>query len=198
MPPKSNQSALLDTYKYKLNDILIKCESIKQTRGIDIYNDFNIYLSDDERIDGGFNEKCCFSCKFDHNMNTISQCSKSRKGDLYCGMHKKPAEESRLSATIVPTTIIDSIKVTLKKNNTFGPTDKEKQGKESITEPATVTVKKATVPISKSFRSIRIAGQLFYIKQKTLEAYNIHMSHVGTYMYDSEKETHNIVDHIRE
>ena len=42
MAPKSNQASLFDTYKYKLNDILVKCELVKQTHGIDIYNDFNI------------------------------------------------------------------------------------------------------------------------------------------------------------
>lgn len=187
MAPKSNQSLLLDTYKYKLNFILVKCESIKQKHGIDIYNDFNIYLSDDERIEGTFNEKCCLSCKFDFNMNTISQCSKSRKGDLYCGMHKKPAEESRLSGTIIPTTVIDSIKSTQINNITVKVDEPKKEGKESVT-------KKPNLSISKSFRSIKIAGQLFYIKQKTLEAYDIHMSHVGTYMYDEELDTHSIVE----
>jgi len=194
MAPKSNQLVLLDTYKYKLNDILVKCESIKQKHGIDIYNDFNIYLSDDERIEGAFNEKCCLSCKFDHNMNTISQCSKSRKGDLYCGMHKKPADESRLSGTIIPTTIIDSIKSAQKKNNTVKVNEPKKEGKESVMDPDTVIVKKSNLSISKNYRSIKIAGQLFYIKQKTLEAYDIHMTRVGTYMYDEELDTHSIVE----
>lgn len=194
MAPKSNQLVLLDTYKYKLNDILVKCESIKQKHGIDIYNDFNIYLSDDERIEGAFNEKCCLSCKFDHNMNTISQCSKSRKGDLYCGMHKKPADESRLSGTIIPTTIIDSIKSAQKKNNTVKVNEPKKEGKESVMDPDTVIVKKPNLSISKNYRSIKIAGQLFYIKQKTLEAYDIHMTRVGTYMYDEELDTHSIVE----
>ena len=194
MAPKSNQSVLLDTYKYKLNDVLVKCETIKQKHGIDIYNDFNIYLSDDERIEGAFNEKCCLSCKFDHNMNTISQCSKSRKGDLYCGMHKKPADESRLSGTIIPTTMIDSIKTTIKKNNTVKVNEPKKEGKESVMESNTATIKKPNLSISKNYRSIKIAGQLFYIKQKTLEAYDIHMTRVGTYMYDEELDTHSIVE----
>ena len=194
MAPKSNQSVLLDTYKYKLNDVLVKCETIKQTHGIDIYNDFNLYLSDDERIEDAFNEKCCLSCKFDHNMNTISQCSKSRKGDLYCGMHKKPADESRLSGTIIPTTMIDSIKTTIKKNNTVKVNEPKKEGKESVMESNTATIKKPNLSISKNYRSIKIAGQLFYIKQKTLEAYDIHMTCVGTYMYDEELDTHSIVE----
>ena len=191
MAPKSNQTTLLDTYKYKLNDILVKCEKIKQKHGIDIYNDFNIYLSDDERLDTSFNEKCCFSCKFDNNINTIYQCSKSRKDDLYCGMHKKPAEESRLSATIVPITIIESIKSSLKNSNILKVNVQEK---ETVTEPNTTDKKKKPLSVSKNFRSINIAGQLFYIKQKSLEAYDIHMTHVGSYMYDEETETHNIVD----
>jgi hypothetical protein len=193
MAPKSNQLVLLDTYKYKLNDVLVKCESIKQKHGIDIYNDFNIYLSDDERIEGAFNEKCCLSCKFDFNMNTISQCSKFRKGDLYCGMHKKPADESRLLGMIIPTTIIDSIKSTLK-NKTTVKVDEAKKGEELVTESNSVTVNKPT--ILKNFRSIKIAGQLFYVKQKSLEAYDIHMTHVGTYMYDEELNTHTIVESI--
>ena len=172
-----------------------RCESIKQKHGIDIYNDFNIYLSDDDRIEGAFNEKCCLSCKFDFNMNTISQCSKSRKGDLYCGMHKKPADESRLSGTIIPTTIIDSIKSTIKKNNTVKVDEPKTEGKELVTEPHSTAPKKPPLSImSKNFRSIKIAGQLFYIKQKTLEAYDIHMSRVGTYMYDEELDTHSIVE----
>ena len=194
MAPKSNQSLLLDTYKYKLNDILVKCESIKQKHGIDIYNDFNIYLSDDERIEGSFNEKCCLSCKFDFNMNTISQCSKSRKGDLYCGMHKKPADESRLSGTIIPSTMIDSIKSTLKKSATVKVDGTKKEVKESSTDSQHSTLKKPPLSISKNYRSIKIAGQLFYIKQKTLEAYDIHMTRVGTYMYDEEFDKHSIVE----
>lgn len=193
MAPKSNQSVLLNTYKYKLNDILVKCELIKQKHGIDVYNDFNIYLSDDERIEDAFNEKCCLSCKFDFNMNTISQCSKSRKGDLYCGMHKKPADESRLSGTIIPTTIIDSIKSTLKKD-TFKVDEPKQEGEVSVTEPHSTASKKPPLSISKNFRSIKISGQLFYIKQKTLEAYDIHMARVGTYMYDEELDTHSIVE----
>lgn len=194
MAPKTNHVVLLDTYKFKLNDILVKCESIKQIHGIDIYNDFNIYLSDDERIEGIFNEKCCLSCKFDQNMNTILQCSKSRKGDLYCGMHKKPAEESRLSGTIVPKTIIDSIKTTMKKNAALKTTEPNKQEKESVIETNATIMNKEQISISKNFRSIKIAGQLFYIKQKTLEAYDIHMTHVGTYMFDEELNTHKVVD----
>jgi hypothetical protein len=201
MAPKSNQTTLLDAYKYKLNDILVKCEKIKQKHGIDIYNDFNIYLSDDERIDTSFNEKCCFCCKFDNNINVIYQCSKSRKDDLYCGMHKKPAEESRLSGTIVPMKIIESIKSSLKYSNNVKVNEQEKEKekeeekeKETSTEPNTANVKNKAFSVSKNFRTIKIAGQLFYIKQKSLEAYDIHMTHVGTYMYDEETETHNIVE----
>lgn len=193
MAPKSNQTTLLDAYKYKLNDILVKCEKIKQKYSIDIYNDFNIYLSDDERIDTSFNDKCCFSCKFDNNINTIYQCTKSRKDDLYCGMHKKPAEECRLSGTIVPITIIESIKNSLKNSNNVKVNGQEKD-KETSTESNTVDGKNKTLSVSKNFRTIKIAGQLFYIKQKSLEAYDIHMTHVGTYMYDEETETHNIVE----
>ena len=191
MAPKSNQSVLLDAYKYKLNDLLFKCESIKQKHGIDVYNDFNIYLSDDERIDGTFDEKCCLACKFDYNMNTISQCSKSKKGDLFCGMHKKPADESRLSGTIIPTNIIDSIKNTMKKTSTIKVVEPKKEGKETV---IVNTVNKTSLPIPKNFRSIKIAGQIFYIKQKSLEAYDIHMTRVGTYIYDEELDTHNILE----
>ena len=57
-----------------------------------------------------------------------------------------------------------------------------------------MTIKKPDLYISKTFRSIKIAGQLFYIKQKSLEAYDIHMTRVGTYMYDEELDTHSIVE----
>ena len=194
MAPKSNQSVLFDTYKFKFNDILVKCESIKQTHGIDIYSDFDIYLSDDERIYGVFNEKCCLSCKLDHNINTIFQCSKSRKSDLYCGMHKKPAEESRLSGTIVPITIINSIKSTIKKNANSKITESNKVEKELVEKPNDNSVNKEAISVSKNFRSIKIAGQLFYIRQKSLEAYDIHMTRVGTYMYDEDLDTHKIID----
>ena len=73
--------------------------------------------------------------------------------------------------------------------------EKEKEEeKETSTEPNTANVKNKAFSVSKNFRTIKIAGQLFYIKQKSLEAYDIHMTHVGTYMYDEETETHNIVE----
>ena len=188
--PKNSQISLIDEQRFKLNTILLKCEMIKQNTGIDVYNTFDIYLADDERIickEGGFDEKCCLSCKYDDNINKILQCSKSRKGEMYCGMHKKPADECRLQGIIIPMNIIKTIKNKLGTNKEFIPKKVNDEDNNSLN-------KKNKPIISKNYRSITISGELFYIKQKTLEAYNVNMQKVGIYLYDDETNDHAIVE----
>ena len=200
MGPKKNVFlSLFDDQKYKVSDVIIKCETIRQNHGINVFNDFNLYLSDDERIickDGGFDEKCCLSCKHD-NMNTVLQCSKARKkGDLYCGMHKKPAEECRLAGTIVMSTVIETIKHNIEKTKETNPHKNNTNIKNEKEKEKPMKKMSQHKPMKKDFRAISIEGELFYVKQKSLEAYDIHMTRVGTYMYDEDEDTHCIVDCI--
>lgn len=199
-PKKNSFLSLFEDQRYKVSDIIIKCEMIRQNYGINVYNDFNLYLSDDDRItckDSGFDEKCCLSCKRDGY--AVVQCSKSRKkGDLYCGMHKKPAEECRLAGTIVMSTVIETIKHNIDKSKENNAQKNNATTKDKEVKDKNKTIKKTSQhnSLKKDFRAISIEGELFYVKQKSLEAYDIHMTRVGTYMYDEDEDAHCIVDCI--
>ena len=183
----------INHHMVQLKNVLRACQQIKTLHNIEVYNLFNIYLHNDDRIN--YNENLCHTIiknNSNSNCGDLKQCSKYCKNDtgkkkgFYCQQHYNKSCTGLLDSFIIPPDILKAI---TKLQTATGGQDAEPS---AIVGSASKKSGKGNQ--KKTLKQITIDGRVYFINQTCLTVYDMDMGEVGKYGGMDDEERHIICE----